>query len=281
MEDRDIIEKLKKEYDNINVKEEGVFLMKKSIEQAKKENEKNKLKYLSIASVAVIAIFVALPNLNQNIALAMSKIPVIGKIVDVITINKYSEEDKNISVEAPVATDANNNKSLDELNKSTDEYIKNLTEEFKKEFKQGDNKSLDITYDTLTDDEKLFSLRIKGTEINASGYMYSKIYNVDKEKGNIIELKDIFKADSNYVEVLSQNIKEQMREQMKQDTNKSYFIDSDMPENDFKQIKENQNFYFNKDKNLVLCFDEYEVAPGSMGTVEFVIPQDITKDILK
>ncbi len=281
MEHNKILEKLKEEYKNINVKEEGVFIMKRSIEQAKKENRNNKIKYVSVACVAALATFVALPNLSPTIAMAMSDIPFIGKIVDVITINKYDEPENNIKAETPVAKDENNNEALNELNNKTDEYIKTLTEEFKKDFEKGDNKSLEITYDVITDNENLFSLRINGLEIKASGNMFSKIYHIDKKTGNIIELKDIFKENSDYIKVLSENIKEQMKEQMKNDENKVYFVDADIPTGNFEQIKEDQNFYFNKDNNLVICFDEYEVAPGSMGPVEFVIPTEVTQSILK
>ncbi|MFR4986943.1 MAG: RsiV family protein [Lachnospirales bacterium] len=281
MEHNEIIKKLKKEYDNINVKEEGVFLMKKSIEQAKRENKNNKVKYVTVASIAALAVFIALPNLSSNIAMAMSKIPVIGKIVEVITIDKYDEDGKNISAKTPVVKDENNSSSLDNFNEKTDEYIKSLTEKFKQDFKEGDNKSLDIDYDVIRDNEDLFSLIINGTETEASGYMFSKIYHIDKNTGNIIELKDIFKDGSDYVDILSKNIKEQMKQQMDSDESKSYFLNDEIEENNFNKIKEDQNFYFNRENNLVICFDEYEVAPGYMGTVEFIIPSDVVENILK
>ena len=34
-------------------------------------------------------------------------------------------------------------------------------------------------------------------------------------------------------------------------------------------------------RRIVVCFDKYEVAPGSSGSPEFVIPEEIVKDILK
>lgn len=281
MEKDKALEKLKKQYDNINVKQEGVFIMKKSIEKAKKENKNNLIKYISVACILGLTTFVVLPNLNTNIAMAMSKIPIIGKIVEVVTINDYNDDSKNINVEAPIAKDTTNDKPLDELNAKTDSYIKMLIDKFKDDFKSGDNKSLDITYDIITDNENLFTLKINGLEINASGYMFSKIYNVDKNTGNILELKDIFKKDSNYINIISEDIKRQMKEQMDNDESKVYFLNEDIPTGNFEKIDENQNFYFNKDNNLVICFDEYEVAPGYMGTVEFIILKDVIKDILK
>jgi len=48
----------------------------------------------------------------------------------------------------------------------------------------------------------------------------------------------------------------------------------------FKSISEEQNFYINDKGKLVIVFDEYEVAPGSMGCVEFVIPTSVIEAIL-
>ncbi|WP_317366562.1 RsiV family protein [uncultured Tyzzerella sp.] len=281
MEHRKIIEDLKKEYNNINVKQEGVFIMKKRIEEAKRENKNKKIKYVSVASIAAIATFVALPNLSPNIAMAMGKIPIIGKIVNVVTMNKYDEQDKNITAKTPVASDESSTQNLEKFNKEVDEYIKNLTEEFKKDFQVGANQSLDIDYDVITDTEKMFSLRINGTETKASGFTFSKIYNIDKKTGEMVELKDLFKEGSNYIDILSENIKQQMKEQMANDDSKAYFIDKDMEDSNFTKIREDQNFYFDKDDNLVIAFDEYEVAPGYMGEVEFVIENNLIKDILK
>lgn len=50
---------------------------------------------------------------------------------------------------------------------------------------------------------------------------------------------------------------------------------------DFVTLDDRHNFYWDKDGNLVIVFDKYEVAPGSMGTPEFVINKDAVSDILK
>ena len=42
-----------------------------------------------------------------------------------------------------------------------------------------------------------------------------------------------------------------------------------------------QSFYWNADGDLVLVFDEYAVAAGYMGMVEFTIPQDVYSALLK
>ena len=48
----------------------------------------------------------------------------------------------------------------------------------------------------------------------------------------------------------------------------------------FQHIDPDQNFRLNEDGDLVILFDEYEVAPGSMGLPEFTIPRQSLEDIL-
>lgn len=279
MEDEKLLKELKEEYDNINVNEKGIENMKNSIKNAKRENN-NKKNYMGIGLVAALAIFIIIPNVSETAGMAMSKIPVVGKIVNIVTLNKYSDESKNINVEIPQIEDEN--KSLDNLNQNIDKYIESLVEEFKSDYTTGDKSSLEIKYSIIRDKDNLLSIKIEGQETKASGYTFAKIYNIDKLTGQPVELKDIFKENSNYIEVLSENLISQMRTQTKNDPNKMFFIDDDeMPSENFKQIKEDQNFYFNENDELVLAFDEYEIAPGAMGSLEFIIPSDITKDILK
>ena len=40
----------------------------------------------------------------------------------------------------------------------------------------------------------------------------------------------------------------------------------------FIGVNENTSFYINTDGNVVIFYQEYEVAPGFMGSQEFVIP---------
>ena len=45
------------------------------------------------------------------------------------------------------------------------------------------------------------------------------------------------------------------------------------------KIDKNQNFYINNNGEIVISFDEYEVAPGYMGVVEFTIPNSVINSI--
>ena len=72
-----------------------------------------------------------------------------------------------------------------------------------------------------------------------------------------------------------------MRANTNEEDGTVYFLDQEDTETNFKEIKADQNFYFNSSNDLVIVFDEYEVAPGSMGNPEFVIPNSVISGLLK
>ena len=77
------------------------------------------------------------------------------------------------------------------------------------------------------------------------------------------------------MDALSGEVRRQMEEQSGADDAKTYF-----PE-EFTAIDPEQNFYFDRDGNLVLVFDQHTIAPGYMGMPEFTIPAEVYDDLLK
>lgn len=63
---------------------------------------------------------------------------------------------------------------------------------------------------------------------------------------------------------------------------KLYWVDdTDVPEWNWQGITEEQNFYLDEEGNLVVVFDEYEVAPGYMGAQEFRVKRGVFEELLK
>ena len=87
-----------------------------------------------------------------------------------------------------------------------------------------------------------------------------------------------YKTSGNFVNIISKNIISQMRERTKQNPEDVYWIDDDIY--NFEHIKKDQGFYINSNNELVICFDKYEVAPGSSGLVEFKIPKSVTNQLM-
>lgn len=49
----------------------------------------------------------------------------------------------------------------------------------------------------------------------------------------------------------------------------------------FEAISPDENFYISESGALTLVFDKYEVAPGYMGALEFEIPTEEIRDVIK
>ena len=94
-------------------------------------------------------------------------------------------------------------------------------------------------------------------------------------------LKDVFKEDADYITRISENIKEQMKQQMQEDENKVYWLEDEIEELNFTAITEDVSFYLNENGNVVIGFNEGDVAPMYMGAVEFEIPAEVLSDIRK
>ena len=296
------LEKMKQEYEEIRIPAElrrrveaGIQKGKEDGEEIIRMNKKSKLiKFVRNTAGAVVAAMLAITimaNSGASIANAMMKIPVLGTIAEIVTFREYkdSTNDMTADVKIPEVSVKNedgavNQETTDAVNKSIQEYTDEIIAQYKADVEAsgGEGKQLvDLEYEVITDSDRLFSIRFDKLQIMASGAESVKIYHIDKQTGQMINLKGLFKEDVNFIDPISDNIKKQMKEQMAADESKMYFIDSDMPESDFQSITEDTTFYVNDSGKLVIVFDEYEVAPGSMGVVEFEIPTDVIQDIVQ
>lgn len=286
------MEKWKKEYENIKVPENMIDRIEETVTRA----QKNKKKIRSVrmwkrmgSAAAVLAILLVLPNTSQTAAAAMQQIPILGDFFKVVTIREYQvEEDRHMAdVKVPeVVPDQNTaaegtvseetlqqaKETADDINFDIQKVTDELIEEFKKNMEEYEDGYQDIYIDSnvLTDNDRWFSLELILYQGAGSGYERHRHYTIDKMTGKRAKLSDFY--GENYIDTISEEVKTQMRSQMAADENVIYWIDyEDVPEWNFQKIAEDQDFYVNADGHVVICFDEYEVAPGYMGCVEFVL----------
>lgn len=284
------MERWKKEYDRIMVPENIKEKMEEAVMRAKESKnraKRNRMIRCIGSAAAVFAVLLLLPNTSRTAAAAMQQIPVLGNFFKVVTFREYQvDEDRyqadvkvpevvpeyadSVSEEAAQqAKDTAEDINFD-IRQATDELI----EEFKSTMEEFEDGYGDIVVDSevMTDDEKWFSLDLVLYQGAGSGYERHRHYTIDKATGKRAELSDFFGED--YMEIVSEEVKAQMRSRMAEDESLVYWIDyEEVPEWNFVSIAEDQDFYVNKDGKVVICFNEYEVAPGYMGCVEFVMKQ--------
>ena len=244
---------------------------------ALEETKKHSYRWTAWAA-AVLALFIAVPNVSPAAAAAMADIPVLGAVVRVVTFRNYTYDDGWHSADVSVpelAGGAAAQEVSDQVRAYTDRLIARFEETCEEELGKEGYHGLDVTSTVVTDTDEWFTLRVDAVEIQASGYEFSRFYHIDKVGDRVVTLKDLFREDADYVTALSDEVRQQMEERMAEDREASYF-----PE-EFTAIDPEQNFYFNGSGELVLVFDEYTIAPGSMGMPEFPIPADVYETLLK
>lgn len=292
MDDR--IEKMKHEYFNTPIPTELDFVVRKTLKEngANIMNRRHGLKRIAIAAASITTAFVVLTagiNSSPAFAEALSKVPVVGSLVKVLTFREYTvNEDKyNANIEVPAVQGLKNKVLESSLNEKYAAENKKLYEQFiadMEELKEngGGHLGVDSGYEVKTDNDRILSIgRYVVNTVGSSStvFMYDTI---DKKNEILITLPSLFKDDS-YVDVISENIKKQMVEQNKADDMKFYWVEGiehDSTMTLFDKISKEQSFYINPEGKLVISFDKYEVAPGYMGIVQFVIPTEVISDIL-
>ncbi|MDD2234068.1 MAG: DUF3298 domain-containing protein [Desulfitobacteriaceae bacterium] len=289
MEDRKL-EQLKKEYLETPIPEELDSLVKKNLKESREHmKRKSIVKKTSIAAASVV-IFVSLLTAGVNsspiLATTLLKIPVIGSIVEVLTFGEYtvSEDNFHANIKVPSIQGLGDKDLEDSLNEKYLTESKQLYEEFMIEMEdirkngQG-NFAVESGYFVKTDTDKILSIGRYTLTVKASGEEKLKYDTIDKQNELLITLPSLFK-DNSYVEIISENIRNQMKEQINIEEGIIYWVEDGEFIDAFDKISENQNFYISKEGKLVISFNEYEVAPGSMGIVEFIIPTEIIAYVL-
>lgn len=282
------MKKWKKEYDRIVVPEHAKKKMEEAVMRAKESKKRAKrnriIRYIGSAA-AVFAILLILPNTSRTAAAAMQQIPVLGDFFKVVTIREYQVDEDRYQADVkvpeivpektegmPEETAQQARETADAINFDIQQATEELIEEFKSSMEEFEDGYGDIMVDSevLTDDEKWFSLDLVLYQGAGSGYEQHRHYTIDKATGKRAALSDFFGAD--YVKTVSEEVKAQMRSRMEEDENLVYWIDyEEVPGWNFESIAEDQDFYVNRDGKVVICFNEYEVAPGYMGCVEFTM----------
>lgn len=301
-EDSAALEAARTEYRKAQMSGEQLQELKETIEQAKRENRQEKSqgrvpRYVAAVLAAAALVFVIVPNTSAAAAYAMEKLPIIGSLVRVVTFRDYEYEDERnravidvpkIEVEQADTEGLEEDvreeleKSTEEINAEIEEISGRLVQEFKASMEnEMGYQDLMVQSEVLATTQDYFTLKLLCYQGAGSGYQFNYYYTIDLNTGERLKLKDLFVEGADYITPISDNIKEQMRAQMAADENVIYWLDQEVEEWNFQSITEDVSFYLNENNNVVIGFNEGDVAPMYMGTVEFEIPADILENIRK
>lgn len=292
------LQTMKQDYMKLQMKTGDFRRLLETMEETKKKNRYARLRKniakITASVAAVAAAFVILPNTSASVAHAMNELPLIGSLIKVVTFRDYDyESERNIAhIEVPKVTqsDVTGNPQVQEtLEQTLNEInvdIQRITDEIIAQFEaylhdeQGYQDYI-VKSDVLATTKDYFSMKLMCYQGAGSGYQWNYYYTVDLKTGERLKLKDLFLEGSDYLTPISENIKQQMQANMDADENVHYWLHDEIEELNFKTIYEDTSFYVNERGNIVIAFDEGDVAPMYMGALEFEIPSEVLKSIRK
>jgi hypothetical protein len=292
---KDLLEEYRKVYESVTMDKNAYDVMRQRMNEGKKERikMKNRKLYRNLGAAAAAALVIlALPNTSGTVAYAMGNIPVLGNFFKVITIRDYQYEDQKqmADVEVPeitVVTDTDDDvreetqKSVDEVNAEIKRITEQYVREFQEQMEQDGYRDVVVKSEQVKTGEDYFTLKLMCYEGAADGVETDYYYTINTSTGERMQLSDLFRDGCDYQRVISDNIKAQMREQMADDENMIYWLDDEDPDMNFTGIDANPSFYINENDEIVICFQEGDVAPMYMGNVEFIIPGEAVEGMRK
>lgn len=313
MEQESKLAKLKKAYNSQKMSTEQEDILRSKIEQAKMEKRRadrrtTVKKWSAVAACA--AVLVLLPNTSMSAAHAMSRIPLFGRLVEVVTFRNYNYEDERNSAQIQVpelmvssvmekssetdkgkaeavqqsltaVVQQNLENTVDEINARIQEIAGQMIREFESNLdKEWGYQDVLVKSEIINATQNYFTLKLICYQGAGSGSQWNYFYTVDLNTGKLLKLADLFEENADFITPISEDIKRQMRERMAADEMQKYWLDD--PEVafwEFTGITEEASFYINESNEIVICFNEGDVAPMYMGCPEFAIPAEVVKDI--
>ena len=238
------------------------------------------------AADAMLALCIAV-NASPDAAALLADIPFLGQVVRIFSFREYQDSQNGIELKlsSPHISGLGDSEAEERINTLFDEYADKIIAQYEADVaavagKEEGHISISSSYSVPVDSDRQLTVAIDTTIIMASSQQCTTYYNIDKQTGELVPLSGLFKDGADYVTVISDEIKRQMRAQMDADDDVYYWLDSDVEDWNFTSIAQDQQYYVNENGELVISFDKYDIAPGYMGSVSFTIPKDVLSDIV-
>lgn len=261
------------------------LLARFATEQERFRKRQHKRRQLTVLASLLVGLLLAL-NLvlfQPHVRAWAEEVPLLGSFVKVTRAKLFQQIDpqKAITVNVPKINAQNPNTIA--LNQKYLAEGQAAYQKARQEFGET-NGHLNITgdYQTLVDDARFLVIQRTMTRTAADSHTELQYDVIDKKRNVVLSLPLLFK-DQRYLAVLDHEITRQMQAQMKADPQKKYWTQQDVADqltDSLTLMTPQREFYLNSAHQLVIVFPQYAIAPGYMGTPEFVIPQKVLKSLL-
>lgn len=281
----------KKDYEKIPVPKELNNVVARALEEGKKtthiaptpkKQRSNWRKRLALSIATASALFIGSINISHSFAENLASVPGMAGVVQIFSMQdiQLAENNVEVSLDRPVVKGLEHTDFQDVLNEKYQqenaELYQSMSDEIEKN-KENGHLSVINNVDILTDSDNVLSVCRTTTITQASAAQSVLIDNIDPQNDWLITLPSLFKNDD-YIARISDYIAQEIAQSTTNEGESRVFFTED--DASFKKIAPSQTFSITNEGKLVIYFDEYSIAPGSMGIVTFTIPTKVIEDLL-
>lgn len=283
---RKILEDMKNEYESVRPSDgfrERVF------DKMKKKRKKRVWVRAAASLAAVFVLFIVSLNAIPTLADELGRLPGMQGVVRVLTFGRYQVEDNNFyaNIVTPKIEGLLDQELQDRLNADLKENADAAIAAFEKDYKQLKQEmpdahlGMECNYMIKTDTDRIQALDVYWLTTVGSSSTKHTFYTIDKQTGSLLTLPSLFQDGVDYQTPISDYLLGEMKRLNEAAGYDIYWVAEDGFAEPFTKIAPDQNFYLDDQGRLVICFDKYEVGPGSTGSPEFVIPDEVIQTLLR
>ncbi len=271
----------KKIYDETLIPDELEVRVKEAIESTKKvERKSHRLSPWISISLSMATAFIFFLNTSDVFAATISDFPIFGQLAKIFTITTYQHSDpaKLVDVKIPALAETGdteleeriNQEILERINQTVRESEKNAEQYYHDFLEAGREASeflpviVHVDYEIKSCQDDVVSFIITKEENYVSVNIEKYFYNINLKTGEVLTLDHLF--GPNFRDLINPQIEQQIKQREKDQTG-MFFDDVSK----FESISDDQPFYINSNGDVIIVFEKYSIAPGSMGFPEFQI----------
>lgn len=276
------LKRARERYQSPEVPQELSFAVAAALREGERRRARRRAVRRSLGGgLAACACFCLLVNGSPAFATALDGVPVLGDLARIVTVENYQINDRDhlIDVRLPALTDTGHTDLEQRINTEIRKRIDQVLDEAEDRAREAREAYvatggkaedfmpviIDVDYEVKCSNEQYLSFLITKTETLASAYTEYYLYNLDLTTGTELTLQDLLGPD--WREQCNQAVRAGIARSEEQGG--IFFAPG---EGGFEGVSDDQKFYLNSDGDVVLLFEKYEIAPGSMGTLEFTVP---------
>lgn len=277
------LQRWRQEYEQLHLSETS----RKRLLQKVHPSAKDIFTRIACAAAVCVLLFTSLTfgalNLSPTLAQNLSAHPSFATLVNIFTFNRYNTSDGNMELhmQTPHVSGLDNPTLEEKLNEEFDTLAAGVIAAFEQDLQalRTEAPELDphisvlFDYQVLTNTPNYLSLDIYQLTTAGSAGTSHHYYTVDKRTGQLLTLSSLFGDDVDFITPISEYIRQQIAQRLEEEPGAYWDGQNGIP--GFSSIQSDQAFYINTSGNVVICFEQYEIGPGSTGSPAFVIPSSV------